>query len=385
MSKQQPAAWQGFFRLVVTAAANADLYNPQHPQVTRLGGKALELIKSQLGTKNRIDILLIDQSIILGETPLPSNLHTVRFVDALKNRGIEHLSLQGAISQQELLQLILLLAKRQEPPQQPRNSANLRFGSIDMSKIGQNSRATRAAPLSTESDLLQCERDQLAEICIGVGKKRSLSVTGLKEIVAHFLQALDQELNPLLAIFPLHQQDQYSFTHSTNVCLLTLAHARRLGLNGPLLHDIGIAALLHDIGKLFLPVDIINKPGKPSDEEWQMIRLHPVRGAEYLIGTPGVPQLAVVTAYEHHMKYDLTGYPKARKSWQQHLCSHMTTIADIFDAMRTKRAYREAMDADRVSKMLEDLSGSELHPDLTASFLQMINQATVQATAPETT
>lgn len=385
MNKKQPAAWQDFFRLLVTAAANVDLYSPHHPQVSRLGSKALELVRSLLDAQTRIDILLIDQNIILGGSPLPSNLHTSRFVDALKNRGIEHLSLRGAISEPELLQLILLLAKRQEPPQSPQNSANLRFSSIDMSRVGQGASATRVSRPPTENNLLQCERDRLAEICSGAGKKRSLSVIGLKEIIAHFLQALDQELNPLLAIFPLHQQDQYSFTHSTNVCLLTLAHARRLGLEGPLLHDIGIAALLHDIGKLFLPVDIINKPGKPSEEEWQMIRLHPVRGAEYLLSTPGVPQLAIVTAYEHHMKYDLTGYPAARKGWQQHLCSHMTTIADIFDALRTKRAYREAMDAGRVSKMLADLSGSELHPDLTVSFLQMINEATIPAAAPETT
>ncbi|APG26582.1 hypothetical protein A7E78_01115 [Syntrophotalea acetylenivorans] len=385
MSQQQPAIWQDFFRLLVTAAANADLYNQQHPQVTRLCGKALELIKSLFGSKNQIDILLIDQNIVLDETPLSSNLHTVRFVEALRVHGIEHLSLQRAISQQELLQLIVLLTKRQDLSQQPKSSTSLRFGSIDMSKAGQTSTAVGATPLPSESDLVQYERERLSDICTGVGKKRSLSLNGLKEIVAHFLQALDQELNPLLAIFPLHQQDQYSFTHSTNVCLLTLAHARRLGLSGPLLHDIGIAALLHDIGKLFLPVDIINKPGKPNEEEWQIIRLHPVRGAEYLVGTPGVPQLAVVTAYEHHMKYDLTGYPGVRKDWQQHLGSHMVTIADIFDALRTKRAYREAMGANRVYEMLTDLSGSELHPELTASFLQMINQATVPATAPETT
>ncbi len=376
MSQQQPAIWQEFFRLLVTAAANADLYHQQHPQVKRLCAKALELIKSQFGDNNRIDILLIDQNIILDETPLPSNLHTIRFVDGLKIHGIEHLRLQESISQLELSQIIMLLAKRQDTPQEPRNSANVRYGSIDMSKGGQNSAVPRAKPLPSESDLVQHQRDRLSEICTGIGKKRSLSLTGLKDIVAHFLRALDQELNPLLAIFPLHQQDQYSFTHSTNVCLLTLAHARRLGLGDPLLHDIGIAALLHDIGKLFLPVDIINKPGKPSDEEWQIIRLHPVRGAEYLIGTPGVPQLAVVAAYEHHMKYNLTGYPTAKKDWQQHLCSHMTTIADIFDALRTKRAYREAMEAGRVRQMLGDLSGDELHPGLTSTFLQMIDEAT---------
>ncbi len=374
MSQNRSATWQNFFRLLVTAAANADLYNLQHPQVSHLVEKALKLIQSLMDADTRIDIMLIDQNIILDKNPLPETLHTIRFVDALKHRGIEHLSLRGEINQAELLQLILLLAKRQQPPQSPQNSTNLRFGSIDMSRTVQGEGATRISQTSTESDLLHCERDRLAEICTGASKNRSLSVTGLKEIVIHFLQALDQELDPLLAIFPLHQQDQYSFTHSTNVCLLTLAHARRLGLKGPLLHDIGIAALLHDIGKLFLPVDIINKPGKPNDEEWQMIRLHPVRGAEYLIGTTGVPQLAVVTAYEHHMKYDLTGYPTVRKNWQQHLCSHMTTIADIFDALRTKRSYREAMDASKVRNMLSDLAGQELHPELCSSFLQMIDE-----------
>jgi HD-GYP domain-containing protein (c-di-GMP phosphodiesterase class II) len=384
MSQNKPAAWQEFFRLLVTAAANIDLYSPQHPQVSRLADKALELIKSLLGSDAQIDILLIDQNIILNQIPLPATLHTTHFVDTLKKRGIEHLNLGGAISKPELQQLILLLAKRQRPPQSTPNTRNLRFGSIDMSRVGWGTSTSSINPSTTENALLQCERDRLAEIYSGARKNRSLSVMGLKEIVAHFLQALDHELNPLLAVFPLHQQDQYSFTHSTNVCLLTLAHARRLGLEGPLLHDIGVAALLHDIGKLFLPVDIINKSGKPSDEEWQMIRLHPVRGAEYLVGTAGVPQLAIVTAYEHHMKYDLTGYPKARKNWQQHLCSHMTTIADIFDALRTKRAYREAMDAGKVRQVLSDLAGRELHPELSSTFLQMIDEVTVPPAVEET-
>jgi len=384
VSQNQSAAWQKFFRLLVTAASNTDLYSPQHPQVSRLVGKARELIGSLMGSDRRINIMLIDQNIILGKSPLPATLHTIRFVDTLKTRGIEHLSLRGEINQAELLQLILLLAKRQQPPQSPQNSTNLRFGSIDMSRTGQGEGATRVSQPSTESALLHCERDRLEEICSGASKNRPLSVTGLKEIVIHFLQALDQELDPLLAIFPLHQQDQYSFTHSTNVCLLTLAHARRIGLKGSLLHDIGIAALLHDIGKLFLPVDIINKPGKPNDEEWQMIRLHPVRGAEYLVGTAGVPQLAVVTAYEHHMKYDLTGYPTVKKNWQQHLCSHMTTIADIFDALRTKRSYREAMNASKVRKMLSELAGQELHPELCSSFLQMIDEVTIPPSVAQT-
>jgi len=378
-----PAPWLDFFRLLTTAAANADLYSPEHPQVASLGRRAHSLVASMLLSEADIDILLLDQDIILCNTRLPANLHTSRFVEALKNRGIEHIRMNRAIAEPEILHLILLLSKRQQQDQQPGNSAHLRFGCIDVAKTGQSQASNSTEQLPGESDLLLNERDRLAEICSAAGKRRSLSVVGLKEIIARFLQALNQQLNPLLAIFPLHRQDQYSFTHSTNVCLLTLAHARRLGLAGSLLQDIGIAALLHDIGKLFLPMEVINKPGKPTEEEWQMIRLHPVRGAEYLLTTNGISQLAVVTAYEHHMKFDLSGYPQASKDWQQHLCSHMTTIADIFDALRTKRAYREAMEACNVCEMLTGMAGSELHPQLTASFLQMINEATAQAAATE--
>lgn len=98
MSQNQTADWQEFFRLLVTAAANIDLYSPQHPQVSRLAGKALELVKSLLGPDTQFDILLIDQNIILNQSPLPVTLHTTHFVDTLKNRGIEHLSLRGPLA-----------------------------------------------------------------------------------------------------------------------------------------------------------------------------------------------------------------------------------------------------------------------------------------------
>ena len=107
-----------------------------------------------------------------------------------------------------------------------------------------------------------------------------------------------------------------------------------LGIDGQLLHDIGLAAMLHDMGKLFLPEEVLTKPGKLDEKEWELMKLHPVRGAQYLLSTPGVPQLAVITAYEHHMNYDLSGYPQVPQGWRQHLCSQMTTISDFFDALR---------------------------------------------------
>jgi HD-GYP domain-containing protein (c-di-GMP phosphodiesterase class II) len=109
-----------------------------------------------------------------------------------------------------------------------------------------------------------------------------------------------------------------------------------------------------------------------------MIKKHPVKGAQRLLDTPGVPRLAVVTAYEHHMKFNLSGYPRASEGWEQNICSHMTTISDVFDALRTKRSYHEPMEFDRIASIMLELSGKDLHPVLTLNFLKIAGRLTEQ-------
>jgi HD-GYP domain-containing protein (c-di-GMP phosphodiesterase class II) len=145
-----------------------------------------------------------------------------------------------------------------------------------------------------------------------------------------------------------------------------------LQVDGQLLRDIGIAALLHDIGKLFIPIEIINKPGKLDDAEWVLMKQHPVKGAEYLLASPGVGRVAIVTAFEHHMKFNNKGYPEAPEGWRQNLCSQMTTISDIFDAMRTKRSYRSSMETKQIISFMWSLMGIELHPALTKNFFKIL-------------
>jgi HD-GYP domain-containing protein (c-di-GMP phosphodiesterase class II) len=99
-----------------------------------------------------------------------------------------------------------------------------------------------------------------------------------------------------------------------------------------------------------------------------------VKGAEYLVKTPGVPRLAVVNAYEHHMRFDLLGYPGVGKAWQQSLCSQMTAISDIFDALRTRRPYRKPLAVDEVLGTVSQMSGAQLHPQLVENFLRLMNR-----------
>ena len=149
-----------------------------------------------------------------------------------------------------------------------------------------------------------------------------------------------------------------------------------LGIEGQLLHDIGIAAMLHDVGKLYVPEEVITKDGELTDEEWDLMRSHPAKGAQHLLDTPGVPRLAVAVAFEHHMRFNLEGYPKVSKDWELNLCSQMTTISDMFDALRTRRSYREPMEAERIALIMKSNSGVDLHPVLAKNFLNILRKLT---------
>jgi HD-GYP domain-containing protein (c-di-GMP phosphodiesterase class II) len=148
-----------------------------------------------------------------------------------------------------------------------------------------------------------------------------------------------------------------------------------------MLHDIGVAGMLHDMGKLFIPEEILCKPGKLDDDEMALMRQHPVRGAEYLYGIHNIPPLAVSTAYEHHIDFGGGGYPRVPADWSLNLCSYLTSISDIFDALRTKRSYQLPTELSECKKILLKLSGTKLHPALTRHFLTLVDSVALKIPA----
>jgi HD-GYP domain-containing protein (c-di-GMP phosphodiesterase class II) len=223
-------------------------------------------------------------------------------------------------------------------------------------------------------DVPLAELDLLKEIFTDVKRQKNLRVVGIQEIVAALVDSVRQEAIPLNALIPIRNLDEYTFSHSLNVCILNLAQAMAMGIEGQSLHDIGIAALLHDIGKLFIPEEVLNKPGKLNEEEWTLIRQHPLKGAQYLMAVSGTPRLAVVTAFEHHMKFNHTGYPTISADWKQNLCSQMTTVSDFFDALHTHRSYRSSLDIGRIRALMQERSGQEFNPLLMENFFKILHQ-----------
>jgi putative nucleotidyltransferase with HDIG domain len=154
---------------------------------------------------------------------------------------------------------------------------------------------------------------------------------------------LSEELS-LLGMTTLKDYDEYTYQHCVNVAILSISMGARLGLSKQQLSQLGLSGLFHDIGKVRIPNKILEKPGKLTPEEWAIMKTHPIEGVKIIAKLHGISSLsmrAMITAYEHHLNIDLTGYPRLKRRRQQNLFSRVVAISDCFDAMTAHRSYQK--------------------------------------------
>jgi putative nucleotidyltransferase with HDIG domain len=166
--------------------------------------------------------------------------------------------------------------------------------------------------------------------------------------------------------------DNYTFTHMVNVSILTMGQARALGIEGRLLREFGLSALMHDIGKVRTPLEILNKPSKLTDDEFAIMKRHTVDGAEILRRTPEMPILAPVVAFEHHLRLDGSGYPADARRAGLNVATMLCSISDVYDAMRSQRSYQQAYPTDRILQVLKRAEGREFDQHLIRRFVQLL-------------
>ena len=364
-----------FARQLATVISTVSLYSSRHHQVQRLCTSILANLEKVMEGKGDVSLVVIDNALIVDGIPLGESLHINRLAQNLTVLGIGHIKLVRGVTLEEILAMVENLSK-QNSGCVISSTPNIRYGKVEVrfSYKNADSQSDICAIGQAGVPLFDEGIAKYSEICVGIKKHKTLKVAGIMEIVSGFIATVKNEAEPLLALAPIRSSDEYTFSHSANICILTLAQAMAMGIDGPLLHDIGIAALLHDVGKFFIPEEVLNKPGRLDDEDWKLVKQHPLWGAQYLLDTPGVPHLAIIAAYEHHLKYDFSGYPAVPDAWQQNLCSQMTTVSDFFDALRTKRPYRGAMEMEKISTIMLEIAGTELHPILTKNFLKIMDR-----------
>lgn len=181
------------------------------------------------------------------------------------------------------------------------------------------------------------------ELMTSVRMGASPNVKKIKRVVQGIVDQILNEETSLVGLTTLRDYDEYTFTHSVNVCIFSVAVGKRLGLTKLQLYDLGMAALFHDIGKSRVPQALLTKADGLSEVEWQQMAAHPWLGVLALFqvrGAQELPYRSMVVAYEHHMKIDLTGYPRTRRGRQMSVFSKIVAIADSFDAATSRRAYQ---------------------------------------------
>jgi putative nucleotidyltransferase with HDIG domain len=176
----------------------------------------------------------------------------------------------------------------------------------------------------------------------------------------------------MLALTALYRYDNYTFTHMVNVSVLIMAQARSLGIDGALLRQFGLAGLMHDIGKIRTPAEILTKPEKLTETEFAVMMKHPVDGADMLRRRLELPPIAAVVAFEHHLRVDGTGYPGGVSRPSLNLATQLCSIADVYDAMRSQRAYQRAFPTDRIVAVLKQNDGSRFDQRLVRRFSQLL-------------
>jgi putative nucleotidyltransferase with HDIG domain len=176
----------------------------------------------------------------------------------------------------------------------------------------------------------------------------------------------------VLPLLQLKAFDQYTTTHSLNVSVLAMGLAEALGCGPREVRAFGVAGLLHDIGKTRIPMHVLTKPGRLTDEEMEIMRAHPVDGARLLVQSEGDLELAAIVAYEHHIMLDGGGYPRPHYPRECALASRLVHVCDVYDALRTNRPYRDAWPAAQTIEYLKIRAGAEFDPDIVRAFVGML-------------
>ena len=165
-----------------------------------------------------------------------------------------------------------------------------------------------------------------------------------KRLVQPLVDSVMRHEYSIVGLTALKDHDEYTYAHCVNVAILSVNMGQVLGLGRQTLADLGVAALLHDIGKVSVPGDVLRKPAALTAEEWQLMRRHPLEGAKMLTRMPGLSMLALDSmrvCLEHHMNFDRTGYPDVEYEWGQATLSRIVAVADCFDAITAHRAYHK--------------------------------------------
>jgi putative nucleotidyltransferase with HDIG domain len=315
---------------------------------------------------------LVGDDFVADGTPLPGSASNVGLARLLRERGVEKITLNRGVTRSELAALATELGTRGDAETfvdrlAARGVSRLVIGRLNVEEDEAVSTGVAAAR-RVYTDAVQTAQ----AIWETAQSGDQPNPDAARKIIDSLAKLIQQDRTSLMALTALKRYDNYTFTHMVNVSVLAMAQARSLNIEGTMLREFGLAALMHDIGKVHTPLEVLNKPDKLTSEEFSIMKRHVVDGAHILRRTPGMPALSAIVAFEHHLKMDFSGYPENVGSRKLNVCTMVVTIADVFDALRSNRVYREGLPSERIRKIMLEYESPAYDPTLLRRFVNLV-------------
>jgi putative nucleotidyltransferase with HDIG domain len=363
------ALYDDLLRKLASGIRGAQLYAPGHPLTVRNLEALVGVMRQLHAASVPLTIGIVGDELVVADTPMAkASMQMVDLIRRLKAQGIERIALERGISSEELEQFMRLVATSAKAAE---------FEPLPHVRVGRI-QGDDEKPGGVQSDMAAIRQLYTHAVTGAETLWNSAEIEGRPDAtlalqtVEGLSEAVTQNRTALIALTAMKTYDNYTFTHMVNVSILTMAQARALGIEGRLLREFGLSALMHDIGKVRTPKEVLNKPEKLTDTEFEIMKRHTVEGAEILRRTPEMPVLAPVVAFEHHLRIDGTGYPRGAKRTALNLGTQLCSISDVYDAMRSQRAYQQAFPSDRVMAVLKKDDGAHFDKHLVRRFAQIL-------------
>lgn len=232
-------------------------------------------------------------------------------------------------------------------------------------------RVSAGAEMARAAQLVNRSREAVVKLFGEARLGKAVSSEECLPLVEDVAASVSRNPSALISLARLKTKDDYTYMHSVAVCALMVALARQMGFTEAQTREAGLAGLLHDVGKMAMPLDVLNKPGQLTEEEFAVMRSHPVRGFELLRDGQGVPASALDVCLHHHEKMDGSGYPHHLPGEQISVLARMGAICDVYDAITSTRPYKAAWDpAGSIGRMAQ--WAGHFDPEIFKAFIRSV-------------
>jgi HD-GYP domain-containing protein (c-di-GMP phosphodiesterase class II) len=362
------------FKGLLSCLQSLKMYGPAHPMFQKSLDKAFETLSDVLSTRKEMVIGIVGQELAFEKEILFDLAKMLRpTILYLKDRNIERIAFYNGLNKEELAKFVAFIAGPKDNFKGDLNVA-LSQEQIEHISIGKLKVDPQKAIFSlAQSELYDSSADIVGQALSGVLNSEKIDHLALKFSLNNIIENLGTQHQDLLKLATVKRYDMETYMHMLNVSIFSMYFSARLGFDKTDILNIGIAAMYHDIGKLFISRKILHKPGELTDQEFGRMKSHTLLGGEIMLKyVDSLGILPVVVAFEHHLKFDLSGYPRLAFIRKQHVASSIVSICDVYDALSQRRGYKQDYSPDVVYNLMNRDRGSYFDPELLDQFFKFM-------------